>query len=149
MSEVVQVQNKRGPLDAALASIKAEMSPVTKDGENPHFRSTFATLNAHLKAVEPLLIKYGCTLTQPTGYDARTGINVQITKITHTASGEAIESSLALGEQKDMQKLGSAITYARRYTLGCLLAMQAEDDDGNVAVGKKAVKPVSKVQGDF
>lgn len=142
------IVNKRAALDLAMAGIKKEMSPVTKDGANPHFRSTFATLNAHLKAVEPLLEAWGCILTQPVVYDARTGSNVQVTKITHTESGESIESSLNLGEQKDMQKLGSAITYARRYTLGCLLAMQAEDDDANTAVGKKNVKAVSN-KGDF
>lgn len=149
MSEEQPIQsNKRAALDLALAGIKAEMSPVTKDGANPHFKSTFATLNAHLKAVEPILEKWGCVLTQPVIYDARTGSNVQVTKIKHTASGESEESSLNLGEQKDMQKLGSAITYARRYTLGCLLAMQATDDDGNIAVGKKKVKQAA-TQGDF
>jgi hypothetical protein len=149
MSEAQEVPvNKRAALDAALANIKKEMSPVTKDGANPHFRSTFATLNAHLKAVEPLLEKWGCVLTQPVVYDARTGSNVQVTKIKHTATGESEESSLNLGEQKDMQKLGSAITYARRYTLGCLLAMQATDDDAEGTMGRKKTKPAAS-QGDF
>jgi len=140
--------NKKALLDAAIALIKAEINPVTKDGVNPHFKSTFASLNAHLKAVEPVLEKHGCTLSQPTIYDARTSQNIQLTKITHTATGESVESSLCLGDQKDMQKLGSAITYARRYTLGSLLAMQAEDDDANVASGKKVVK-AAKNKGDW
>jgi hypothetical protein len=42
--------------------------------------------------------------------------------------------------ESDMQKAGSAVTYARRYTLGALLAMKAEDDDGNTASGKTNTK---------
>lgn len=143
-----QVVNKRAELDKAIAGIKSELTSVTKDGVNSHFRNTFATLNAHLKVVEPLLKKWGCVLTQPVIYYPGTGQNVQVTKIKHTASGESEEASLSLGTQIDMQKLGSAITYARRYTLGCLLAMQAEDDDANAAVDKKPVKSVSN-KGDF
>jgi hypothetical protein len=156
MSEQINapVVNKRAGLNAALAQIKKEISPVTKDGKNPHFKSTFATLNAHIQAVEPILEKYGCVLTQPTVFDPRTGRNVQITKITHTASGESDEASLDLGDHKDPQKLGSAITYFRRYTLAALLGMQAEDDDANyasAAVNSKsnvAPKVVAK-KGDF
>lgn len=149
MSEVpAPIQNKRAALDLALANIKKEMSPVTKDGANPHFRSTFATLNAHLKAVEPLLEKHGCFLTQEMVGDARNGKNLQRTTITHAESGQNIESFIYLPELTDMQKMGSAITYARRYTLGCVLAMQAEDDDANAASGKKKVSAAVN-KGDF
>ena len=59
---------------------------------------------------------------------------------------------MGLGEQNDMQKLGGAITYARRYTLSALLSMQAEDDDGNAASNKgmapNKTTAVSK-RGDF
>ena len=42
----------------------------------------------------------------------------------------------------DAQKLGSAITYFRRYTAQSLLGLQAEDDDANLASRKP--KPVAK-----
>jgi hypothetical protein len=49
----------------------------------------------------------------------------------------SIESGVKLPEINDPQKLGSAITYFRRYTLQSLLSLQAEDDDGNMASGMK------------
>ena len=51
-----------------------------------------------------------------------------------------IESGINLPMIQDPQKLGSAITYFRRYTLQSLLALQAEDDDGNKAITK--IKPL-------
>ena len=51
--------------------------------------------------------------------------------------GGSFESSLTLPTDLDAQKIGSAITYYRRYTLQSLLGLQAEDDDGNGAIPKK------------
>ena len=51
--------------------------------------------------------------------------------------GGFVESSLELPANLDAQKIGSAITYYRRYTLQSLLGLQAEDDDGNGAISKK------------
>ena len=51
--------------------------------------------------------------------------------------GGSFESSLTLPTDLDAQKIGSAITYYRRYTLQSLLALQSEDDDGNSAIPSK------------
>ena len=67
-----------------------------------------------------------------------------VSRISDISTGEFLEASIKLPELNDMQKLGSAITYARRYTLGSLLAMAAEDDDGNSASGLKAKGKPSK-----
>jgi hypothetical protein len=58
------------------------------------------------------------------------------TIIIDCESSETIESSIALPALSDPQKLGSAITYFRRYTLQSLLSLQAEDDDANKASRK-------------
>ena len=68
-----------------------------------------------------------------------------VTEIRDINTGASIQSSLSLPALTDMQKLGGAITYARRYTLGSLFAMLTEDDDGETAAGrgttrKKTVK---------
>ena len=44
-------------------------------------------------------------------------------------------------KKADMQSLGSAITYARRYSLQgiCCLATDEPDDDANAAVGTEAM----------
>ena len=47
-----------------------------------------------------------------------------------------VVSGLKLPEITDPQKLGSCITYYRRYTLSSLLGLQSEDDDGNTASNK-------------
>lgn len=150
-TDITGVASKSAAIDAAVASIKASLTAVKKDSENSYIGNRFASLNAHLQLVEPLVRENGCILSQPTIFDARTGQNVQVTKITHAESGQSVEASLSLGQQTDMQKLGSAITYARRYTLSALLGMQAEDDDGNVASGIKSVAKKVKVnnKGDF
>lgn len=125
-----------------LFRAKLEMGKLIKSSANPFFKSSYADLNAHLAVAEPALEKHGLILTQPTGGN-QLG-NFVVSRISDTETGEFLESSLKLPELDDMQKLGSAITYARRYTLGSLLSMVAEDDDGNKATGKIAKKASKK-----
>lgn len=134
-----------------ILKVKAELGSVMKKADNPFFKSKYADLNAHIDAVEPLLQKQGLILLQPTCRDAN-GSYVR-TIIMDSESGQFIAAELGLVLTKnDMQGMGSAVTYARRYTLGALLAMQAEDDDGNVAsdmgrkpVAKKPFSPANKL----
>ena len=59
-----------------------------------------------------------------------------------------MESQCPLPEVTDAQKAGSAITYFRRYALQSLLALEAEDDDGNTASSKSDTRekaPYTKV----
>jgi len=118
----------------ALAKVKAAMGSVAKDSSNPFFKSKYADLNSHLKVVEPLLGANGLLLVQPV--DNTGDGNIVESTIYHTESGQFITSSMKLVGEADMQKVGSAVTYARRYTLGSLLSMMAEDDDANFASGK-------------
>ncbi len=146
--ENVLTPSKSGFIDAAMLSIKNELAAVTKKADNPFFKSKYADLNTHLKAVEPLAQKNGCLLTQETVADARIGKNIQRTTITHVESGQSKESFVYLPEIAHLQKLGSAITYARRYTLSALLSMQAEDDDAESTIVRKKTKKVAN-NGDF
>ena len=115
---------------AALHAAKQELGKVPKDSTNPFFKSKYFDINGLLDVVEPILHKHGLVVIQPIQ-----GGNV-ITKVVHAATGEYIESSLELSKSTDPQKHGSEITYYRRYTLQSLLAMQADDDDGNAASGR-------------
>lgn len=127
----------------ALLKVKANLQAVSKDTNNPFFKSKYADLNAYLDAVEALLNENGLILFQPVV--ETTGTNVVTSRIYEAASGQFVESSMKLIGDNDMQKAGSGVTYARRYTLGSLLAMKAEDDDGNSSVGKtKAAAPAAK-----
>ena len=116
-----------------LAEVKREVGKVSKNSKNPHFKNTYADLNALIDAVEPILLEKGLLMLQPIEDGNVTTI------IIDCESSESIQSAIALPNLLDPQKLGSAITYFRRYTLQSLLSLQAEDDDGN-----KASKPTSR-----
>jgi hypothetical protein len=129
-----------------LALLKKELGSVKKSADNPFFSSKYADLNAHLDIVEPLLEKNKMILLQPASAAAEYTIVESI--IFDVESSQFVSSAIRLVLSKqDMQQMGSAVTYARRYTLASLLAMQAEDDDGNAAsdLGRKSVvKPKKK-----
>ena len=116
----------------ALAAAQAEMGRALKQSENPHFRSKYADLGNVMDACLPALNKHGIAVVQPF-VSGDFGHQVQ-TVFLHQ-SGERIECAvpLILGKN-DMQGLGSAVTYARRYGLMCLAGIAPEDDDGNAAV---------------
>ncbi len=116
-----------------LAAVKAEVGRISKDNSNPFFKSKYFDVNSLLLHVEPIIQKNGLLLLQP--------IQDNLVKsIILDTNGFSIESSIVLPELNDPQKLGSAITYYRRYTLQSLLALQAEDDDANLASKKVEVK---------
>lgn len=144
MSQEQAEINNLVKLYGKIRIVKKGMGAVVKSSKNPFFKSTYADLNAHLDLIEPLLEANGLVLTQSTLANPQLG-NVVKTDITDTDTGAQISSVLQLPKLDDMQKLGSAITYARRYTLGALLAVQTEDDDANAASGK-GVKAVSSVK---
>lgn len=121
----------------ALIAVKSQLRTVTKSAKNPFFKSNYADLNSHLEVVEPLLAENGLVLLQPTGIHPQTGKGTVSSILLHT-SGQYITSVMELSskDMTDPQKLGSSVTYMRRYTLGALLGMQAADDDGNAGAGK-------------
>jgi len=133
----------KGQYLSALFKLQQDLESVKKNAKNPYFKSNYADLNAHLDAVMNLCATHGFILTQSSVMvNSQNGpINVVLSKLIHVATGIHEEASLALPNTEDMQKLGSAITYARRYTLSSLLAMQAEDDDGNKSANKVQSKP--------
>jgi len=110
---------------------QAEFPKLQKDGENPHFRSSFITLDNLLAKVLPVLNKNGLSLIQSV-----TSVDGVPALLTSVSDGEnAVDSTMLLMmKSNDPQGQGSAITYARRYSLMALLGLAAgEDDDGNAA----------------
>lgn len=124
---------------AKFAKAKKEIGGVVKkNASNPYFKSMYADLNAHLDLVEPVLERHGLLLLQPVLED------LVITKVIDIESANEITSMLKIPQLDDMQKVGGAITYARRYTLSALFALKAEDDDGETAVGRTEKEVVKK-----
>ncbi len=88
----------------------------------------------------PELSKNGIAVVQSLGAAASTGAPFVVTRLVHS-SGQFFQSECPVVGATDMQKLGSAITYARRYSLSAICSIAAdEDDDGNAAVQQPATK---------
>lgn len=123
-------------LFAALIKAEGELKNVEKAGENPHFKSTYVTLDSIIKEVRPVLAKFNLAVIQ----DVTSGENsISVTTMIIHETGqwlkhEGLKIQLA---KMDAQSIGSAVTYARRYTLLAILNLVGtdDDDDGNKAVG--------------
>ena len=117
-----------------IFKLQQEIGSISKSNENPFYKSKYFDINSLIEQLSPLLIKNKLVLIQPI-------TDNQVRSIIYDLDGGSIESSIQLPNDLDAQKLGSAITYFRRYTLQSLLALQAIDDDGNLAI-KKNKKPI-------
>ena len=128
---------------AAFVKAKRDFGPALKDKTNPAFRSKYADLGACIDAVEDALLANGIAFIQETFEDA-TGVTVQ-TVFLHE-SGEAIHCGKlhVPASKQDPQGYGSALTYARRYSLCAACGIAPEDDDGNAASKPKAVETKAK-----
>lgn len=129
-------------LAEALAKAQADMSHAHKGAENPFFKSKYADLPAVIDAARPHLTANGLSVMQVTDFD-EAGMWV-VTQLSHS-SGEWIRGRYKINPVKnDPQGVGSAITYARRYSYQAMvgIATSMDDDDGNAASGN-GVKKVS------
>ncbi len=121
-----------GNLATALAEAQGKMQGAAKDSANPFFKSRYADLASCWEACRAALSKSGLAVIQ-TPRATADGIEVE-TMLAHS-SGEWVSETLSLPVQKsDAQGIGSAITYARRYSLCAIVGVAPEDDDGNQAV---------------
>jgi hypothetical protein len=140
----MKTSTETNKLFPALFKAKQELGSVSKGADNPFFKSSYADLNTHIDVAEPVLAKFGLMLLQPSS--SNNGVSTVESVIVHAESGQWVSSEMALVLAKNsMQDAGSAVTYARRYTLGALLSMKAVDDDGETAVGRgKSTAPATK-----
>jgi len=123
-------------LSEALNLAQAEMRGVQKDSKNPHFKNTYASLEAVIDASKPVLNKHGLAFTQAPG--ALVDGAVEITTMLMHKSGQWIRSTLHMPVVKrDPQGVGSAITYGLRYSLMAVLGVPpTDDDDGERAMDR-------------
>ena len=112
-----------------LFLFQGEIEAITKDATNPYFKSKYFDINSLLAEIKPILQKHGVVILQPL---TTVGERSVLRTIIFSADdvNDAIESTVYLPENIDPQKMGSAITYFRRYALQSLLLLQAEDADG-------------------
>ena len=123
----------------AAAFVKAKMMfrPAIKEKSNPAFKGTkYADLSSCIEAVDDAFLANGIVMYQECQPDD-TGVTVE-TVLLHE-SGESIRSGKlhVPASKQDPQGYGSALTYARRYSLMAACGIAPEDDDGNSASSKQ------------
>lgn len=119
-----------------ILKLQTEIGVLSKTETNPFFKSKYMDINGLLAQLLPLLDKHKLRVTQPlTNIEGKPAIATQVFDLD--AKAVIVEEKFPLPEQQDPQKMGSAITYYRRYALQSLFLLQAEDDDGNHASKKK------------
>lgn len=117
---------------AAFVKAQRDFAPALKTSKNDHFRSRYAALDACIEAVIDSLNGNGIALIQPT-HECDSGVTVE-TLFVHE-SGETMSGGRlhVPASKQDPQGYGSALTYARRYSLMSACGIAPEDDDGNAA----------------
>ena len=127
-------------ISAALVKAQQEFGPALKTHTNPAFRSKYANLSACIEAVVDALNNNGIFLMQPT-HECVDGVIIE-TIFIHKSGEQMSSGKLHVPATKhDAQGYGSALTYARRYSLMAACGIAPEDDDGNAAS-----KPAAKTQ---
>jgi hypothetical protein len=100
---------------------------------NPAFRSRYADLSAVRDAIVPVFAKHGLAILQAPNTDEFSGFHLE-TRLIHESGEEIVWTFPLPAEVNKMQQIGSAITYARRYTLSAIAGIASEeDDDANAA----------------
>lgn len=128
----------------ALAAFQADLPSIGLDADNPHFKSKFASLSNVSKEVLPLLAKQGLAFS--VGTFVEEGKLILDAHLLHE-SGTSRSAQFPIVETNP-QKVGSAVTYYRRYALGALTGVVADlDDDGNAAsVPTQAARNLDKAR---
>lgn len=116
----------------AFINAQKEFEPALKNSTNPHFRSKYADLGACIDAIKDALNRHDIGLMQIT-HECDDGVAIE-TIFIHK-SGECLKSGILRlpATKKDAQGYGSALTYARRYSLMAAVGIAPEDDDGEHA----------------
>lgn len=130
----IQMSPTIGLLAEALSKAQSNFQHAKKDANNPFFKSKYADLPAVIDAAKKPLSENGLSVIQPTSLDENGNVSL-ITLLAHS-SGEWIAGCYPIDPvKKDPQGMGSALTYARRYSYSAITGIAAidEDDDGNAA----------------
>lgn len=133
-------ENKELTFKERFLLAQSSVKSIDKDGKNPHFKSAYTTLPHALEQILPHLqankLIYRTELTN----------NKLITIIEDVYSEQLYKTEFELIGTLDMQKLGSAITYAQRYGLLSIMGLASGiDDDGNDASEKRVAIELNNV----
>lgn len=124
--------------EIAKSLVKAQKAfgPALKSATNPHFRSKYADLSACVEAVIDALNGAGIALVQHS-HECEDGVIVETVFVHESGETYSAGKLHVPASKKDPQGYGSALTYARRYSLMAACGIAPEDDDGNAAAKAK------------
>lgn len=126
-------------ISAALLEAQKRITFAHKDANNPFFKSKYADLPTVIDAVKPALNDCDIAFIQA-GSPCESGLLALTTRLQHS-SGQWIEDTAIVPLSKaDPQGFGSAMTYARRYSLAAMTGLYQDDDDGNAASIKPSIQ---------
>ena len=132
----------------ALLKAQKEIGGAKKDSQNPFFKSSYADLGSVMEACKEHLNNNGILVLQPVGVD-ETGGYVETVLLHESGEFIADRMHIVAKEENNPQAYGSAISYARRYSLQSMLFIPATDDDGESAMVRKSTyKPSTPVRED-
>ena len=127
----------------ALLLAQKEIGGAKKGATNPFFKMKYSDLGSVMEACKDAFNNHGITVLQPV--TTTDGVTVVSTLLLHE-SGEYISSSMKVSckNPDNPQEMGSAITYAKRYSLQAIAFIPSEDDDGEMATkpSRPATEPV-------
>ncbi len=110
-----------------IAFIQHAIDGLSKKEENPFFHSKYVDLNQIIDALRPMELEQKISITMPLSSDGgRPAVGLIIKDLE---GDEVIENFVTIPDLQDPQKMGSAITYFRRYALMSFFNLKAEDDD--------------------
>lgn len=135
---MMEMSQEINEIAKALHKAQSEMKGAKKSKDNPFFKSKYADLKDIIKVSKEALDNNGLSYSQhPISEENKCGVE---TILLHV-SGQWMKSKLLLAcSKQDPQAYGSAITYARRYSLQAVLGIPSEDDDGNSATHNISTK---------
>lgn len=132
-------------ISAALAKAQGKMENPDKGSVNPHYKTNYADLASGINAVRAALAENGLSIVQTTCLDGE--LLTLKTRLCH-ASGQWMEGSYPVCKfPTPPQQIGSAMTYARRYSMFAIVGIAPEDDDGD-ATRNTEVPPGKKTRND-
>jgi hypothetical protein len=131
-----KIEETFNPIEKII-NIQKSICGLKKDAKNPFHKSTYMNLSTIVNALKPILYENECYSSHELGL-SESEKPFLTTKIIYKDGTVLLQckSPLPVKDAGDPQKLGSAITYMRRYNLTALLEIEEDDDDG-----QKATKP--------
>ena len=118
---------------SAMVGAMSELTDPPMDSKNPHFRNRYASLKSCLDTVRPVLARHGLVLSQFV-VSSENGADRLVTRLLHQSGQFVEDEGISLVGSDNMQKLGSAMSYGRRYGLLSVLGLVGDpDDDAEIA----------------